>query len=90
MAITLSAEQLEKLVGSYQLAPEFILEITTEDGQIFAQATAQPRFEIFPESPTYFFLKVVEAQMSFEVDENGIATKITLHQNGQNIPGEKL
>lgn len=90
VAISLPEEQLLKLVGSYQLAPEFIVEFTVEDGRFYTQATAQPRFEAFAESATEFFLKVVDAQMTFELDDNGIATGVTLHQSGQNIPGEKL
>ncbi len=35
------------------------------------QATAQPRFPIFPESETSFFLKVVDAQLTFEKDGSG-------------------
>jgi hypothetical protein len=85
----LPEEQLQKLVGSYQLAPEFIIEFIVENGRFYTQATAQPRFETFAESATEFFLKVVDAQMTFELDENGMATRVTLHQNGQNIPGEK-
>ncbi len=90
VAISLPEEQLLNLVGSYQLAPEFIVEFTVENGRFYTQATAQPRFEVFAESATEFFLKVVDAQMTFELDENEIATRVTLHQNGQNIPGEKL
>jgi CubicO group peptidase (beta-lactamase class C family) len=89
VAISLPEEQLQKLVGSYQLAPEFIIEFIVENGRFYTQATAQPRFETFAESATEFFLKVVDAQMTFELDENGMATRVTLHQNGQNIPGEK-
>src|SRR5690606_32226259 len=51
--------------GEYELKPGFSIAITTEDGQLFAQATGQNRFEIFPSSETEFFLKEVDAQMSF-------------------------
>jgi serine-type D-Ala-D-Ala carboxypeptidase/endopeptidase len=77
-------------VGQYQLAPNFILTITREGDQIFAQATGQPKFQIFPESPRDFFLKVVDAQITFETDGNGHATSLTLHQNGANVPGKRI
>ena len=52
VAISLPEEQLLKLVGSYQLAPEFVVEFTVEDGRFYTQATAQPRIESFAESAT--------------------------------------
>lgn len=90
IAISLPEEQLQNLVGSYQLEPEFIIEFTVENGRSYIQATAQPKVEAFAESATEFFLKTEEAQMTFELDGNEIATRITLHENGQNFPGEKL
>ena len=90
VAISLPEEQLQKLIGSYQLAPEFLIEFTVENSRFYTQATGQNKFEIFAESATEFFLKVVDAQVTFELDENQIATSITVHQNGRNTPGEKL
>ena len=77
-------------VGKYQLAPTFVLAITREGDQLFAQATGQPKFQIFPESQHDFFLKVVDAQITFETDGNGRATSLTLHQNGANMPGKRI
>jgi D-alanyl-D-alanine-carboxypeptidase/D-alanyl-D-alanine-endopeptidase len=71
-------------VGRYQLAPAVTMTITRKDRQLFTQLTGQPAFEIFPESPTEYFLKVVDAQLTFEVDGQGKATAVVLHQNGRN------
>jgi CubicO group peptidase (beta-lactamase class C family) len=49
----------------------------------FVQLTGQHRLEIFPESATEFFLKVVDAQLTFVTDESGWARPIILHQCGQ-------
>jgi serine-type D-Ala-D-Ala carboxypeptidase/endopeptidase len=81
---------LEQYTGSYQLAPTFVITITREGNQLYAQATGQPRFEIFPESPREFFLKVVDAQITFVVDASGRATGLVLHQNGGNAPGNRV
>lgn len=81
---------LEKYTGRYQLAPNFIITVTREGDQLYAQATGQPRFEIFAESPREFFLKVVDAQLTFVVDDTGRATSIVLHQNGNNTPGKRM
>ena len=69
-------------VGQYQLAPDFILTITRESDSLFAQATGQPKFQIFPEGERQFFFKVVDAQITFETDSSGRAVSLTLHQNG--------
>jgi CubicO group peptidase (beta-lactamase class C family) len=87
--VILEAKQLESLVGVYELAPSFFITVTVDGGRLMAQATGQDRFEIFPESDTKFFYKVVDAQITFERGPDGKATGMTLHQNGQNLPGKK-
>ncbi|HEX4825361.1 MAG TPA: serine hydrolase [Candidatus Polarisedimenticolaceae bacterium] len=71
-----------RYVGRYQLAPNFILSITREGDQLFAQATGQPRLEIFPEGQQDYFFKAVDAQITFETDANNRATGLVLHQSG--------
>jgi len=77
-------------VGQYQLAPNFIVTITREGDGLFAQATGQPKFQIFPESEREFFLKVVDAQVTFETDSSGRATSLTWHQNGVDTPAKRV
>jgi hypothetical protein len=72
------------------LAPTFILSVTREGDQIFAQATGQPKFQIFPDSATEYFLKVVDAQITFLTDEKGRATSLVLHQNGRDLPAKRM
>jgi CubicO group peptidase (beta-lactamase class C family) len=76
-------------VGEYELTPAFSITITREGGQIFAQATGQPRFEIFPESETRFFLKVVDAEIEFVRGPDGKVTGLVLHQGGRDMPGKR-
>jgi CubicO group peptidase (beta-lactamase class C family) len=84
-----SEEVLMQYAGKYQLAPNFILTVTTKGRQIFTQATGQEQFEIFPESETKFYLKVVEAKVEF-VKEAGKVTKLILFQNGRELPASKI
>jgi D-alanyl-D-alanine-carboxypeptidase/D-alanyl-D-alanine-endopeptidase len=76
-------------VGEYVLAPGAVLTVTTEGDKLFAQLTGQDAFEIFPESETQFFYKVVDAQITFDVADGEVKSLI-LHQNGQNMPALKL
>jgi D-alanyl-D-alanine-carboxypeptidase/D-alanyl-D-alanine-endopeptidase len=80
---------LETYVGVYQLAPTFSLTITREGGSLFGQGTGQPKLQLFAEAPTEFFLKEVDAQITFEKDAAGKVTRLVLHQGGMNIPGVK-
>ena len=77
-------------IGSYQLAPNFILTITREDDHLFAQATGQPKFQIFPESDRDYFLKVVDAQITFVTDGNGRARELILHQAGMDQHAKRI
>jgi hypothetical protein len=69
-------------VGNYELTPSFVIAVTKEGERIFVQATGQPKFEVFPESETKFFLTVVDAQITFVKDDNGQVANLILHQNG--------
>ncbi|MEY8868245.1 serine hydrolase [Meridianimaribacter flavus] len=90
-SITVSQDILNTYVGKYELQPEFIITITTNnEGQLFAEATGQPKFEVFAEAKDRFFLKVVAASISFNVDDKGVVTGLTLHQNGANMPAKKV
>jgi CubicO group peptidase (beta-lactamase class C family) len=88
--IKLDPKLFDGYVGQYQLAPNFILTITREGDALFAQATGQPKFQLFPESERGFFLKVVDAQITFETDSTGRATSLTLHQNGADMPAKRI
>jgi serine-type D-Ala-D-Ala carboxypeptidase/endopeptidase len=77
-------------VGTYQLAQNFIITITRDGDHLFEQATGQPKFEIFPESERDFFLKVVDAQITFVTDGTGRATELILHQNGRDVHGKRF
>ena len=79
-----------RYVGRYQLAPTAILSVTREDSHFFAQLTGQPRFEIFAEGPEDYFLKVVDAQLTFEVDGSGRAATAVLHQAGRDIRAVRI
>ncbi len=69
-------------VGKYQLAPDATVSVTRKGDQLFAQISGQPSLEIFPESETKFFLKIVDAQLTFFKDSQGKVTQLILHQGG--------
>jgi serine-type D-Ala-D-Ala carboxypeptidase/endopeptidase len=88
--VAVSAETLERYVGRYELAPTFVIAVTREGTRLFVQATNQPRFEAFASSDREFFLKSVDAQITFEVGRDGRATALILHQNGANQRARRI
>ena len=79
----------ENYVGRYQLAPDMIMTVTRDAPFLHAE-TGQPQFEFFASAREDFFLKVVDAQLTFEVDVNGRATAVVLHQAGRDIRAPRV
>ena len=88
--MSVSSDILTKYVGKYEMRPDFVLTITREGNSMFVQATGQVRAQIFPMSDSEFFLKVVDAEITFHRDESGNVTSATLHQNGQDEPAKRI
>ena len=89
-AIALPPAVFDKLIGRYVMAPGVEMNIRRDGDRMLGQLTGQPAVEIFAESPTTFFLKVVDAQLTFTVDAEGRGTTVTLRQYGQNTTGQRL
>jgi serine-type D-Ala-D-Ala carboxypeptidase/endopeptidase len=89
-AISLDAKTLDALVGRYALAPQATITVIRDGDHLLAQLTGQSAFEIFPESPTEFFWKVVDAQATFVLGKDGRAETMTLHQNGRDTPAPRV
>ena len=88
--VSVNDSLLQSYVGTYQIAPGFVLMITTEGGHLFGQATGQMKYEIYPMSDSSFYYKVVDAQVTFHINGSGEITHLTLQQNGRNIEARKL
>ncbi len=87
---TCSSGRLDSYVGVYELTPEFRITVVKDGGALFGQATGQERFRLHPESQTDFFLKEVDAQVTFVRDSSGAVTRLVLHQAGRQAPGRKI
>ena len=80
--VSVAPKIFDGYVGSYQLAPNFVLAVRRDGDHFITQATGQGPVEIFPEGDHDFFAKVVDAQITFLTDSQGRATELILHQNG--------
>lgn len=80
--IPVRAALLEDYVGVYRLTPAFAIAVTRAADTLFIQPTSQGRFRILPESDTKFFVREIDAQISFVRDAGGKVHELVLHQNG--------
>ena len=88
--ITVDEGTLDKYVGQFELQPGFVITFTREGNKLYTQATGQPKFEVFAESETKFFLKVVDAQVEFVPDADGKVNKMILNQGGQKMEAKRI
>lgn len=83
VAKAIDATILQRYVGSYELAPGMLFDITLVDGQLHLRLGDQPKFPLLAESETAFFLEAVDAAISFEVDAQSQPVALILHQGGR-------
>lgn len=74
-------EIYNKYLGKYDLLPGQDLDIIKNEDKLYAQVTGQVAFELFPESETDFFAKVVDVEIQFIVDEEGSVNELIFTQN---------
>jgi serine-type D-Ala-D-Ala carboxypeptidase/endopeptidase len=79
--------KLSAFAGRYPLTPRFAMTVTPKDGHLMVQATGQDEYEVYPESDTRFFYRVVDAQITFELAPDGTASVLVLHQYGRDRRG---
>lgn len=89
-AIRVPESILAQYAGDYELAPGFLISVTLEGDRLFTQATGQGKIEVYAESETKFFLKVVDAQLEFVKGDDGNVVSVILYQGGQKVEGKKI
>jgi len=71
-----------RLVGRYQLTPDFIFDVQDHDGHLMVGITNQSTQEVYPDSATKWSYRSIEATLEFKLGRSGPASQLTLHQNG--------
>lgn len=88
-SIAVDESILQKYIGEYEISPTFLIVVTVEDGKIYTQPTSQSKLQLHPQTETKFFLKEVDAQIEFILNESGEVSKLILYQGGAEIAGIK-
>ena len=58
--------------GTYSLRSNFQVEISQEDGRLFAQGTQQAKVEFFPASETVFYNEITPMLLRFDSADEGV------------------
>jgi CubicO group peptidase (beta-lactamase class C family) len=90
-AIDVSPAILAEYAGTYRMTDAPIDNvIAIKDGHLTTKLASQPALDLFAESETKFFLKVVDAQIEFFRDPATHAVnRLILYQNGMQHEGRK-
>ncbi len=84
----LSAEQLDRCVGTFRLSPQFVLVFERRNGSLFVTPTGQGTDRLYAAAEGVFFSRLVPAEIHFEPpDGSGPATGLVLRQGGRELRG---
>lgn len=83
-AVSVSDEVMQRYVGKYQLAPNFVFTVSVKDKKLMVGITGQPTNQVYARSETEWYYKVVDASITFVVNKAGKCEALVLHQNGAN------
>lgn len=89
-SVAVDPKVYDSYVGEYEVTPTFIVKVFKEGTKLMTQATNQPAFELYPEAENKFFLKVVNAKVTFVKDDKGQVSGLVIHQGGRDTPGKKI
>ena len=85
-SIALSEAILSQYVGEYHISDvNLTVVISRERQRLFLQQPGEARYGLFATSETEFFLRVVDAAITFTKDASGRVTGLVLHQKGDHV-----
>ncbi len=88
--LAIDAKLRGRLVGRYQLKPDFIFDVSDRDGHLMVGITNQATQEVYPDSPTRWSYRGVDATLEFTLPKTGPAKSLVLHQNGAKQTARRL
>jgi hypothetical protein len=91
VAVELPASALASYVGAYQLTPLAELVVTLQNGALFVKSNPDGAMvRLYAERDNVFFVKEVEAQLTFTRDAHGAVNALVFHQFGLDRAAPKI
>ena len=88
--VSVDQATLNTYLGDFELQPGFNISVTTNNGQLFGQATGQPAFRLTPLSNTEFTVEGVDAKVEFVPNGGDKVNALKLHQGGRIMDAQRL
>ena len=88
--IEVSAKTLKTYVGKYEVAPNLIADVTTDEKHIFIQLTGQEKLEFIAIEKHTFYFKERDAKVVFNPNKKRKIESLTIYQNGQTVPAKRI
>lgn len=90
-AIVVPVEILNRYTGTYEVKPNVNLTIGLDNtNQLYLLAPGQTKkVELFAETQNHFFVKIVDAEITFNKNEMNKIISITMNQSGRKIIAKK-
>lgn len=80
---------LQRLLGRYHLVPDWSATILRGGDHLFFQAEDYSAYELFPQTPTTFFIRAMDIVTTFQTGPDGQTTGLVFHQAGQDRPATR-
>lgn len=78
-------------VGQYEVAKEFVLNVTNEDGKLVGQPTGDTKAEFkAEETPDRFYSSAVEAHLKFARNDKNEVTGVVITIHGKDFWAKKI
>jgi hypothetical protein len=91
--ISLPQTELDRFVGRYDFGNGFVVSVTHPGATLWVRRegiNGEPGAPVYPEGPSAFFWKMVEAQISFTLDANGAVTAAAFREGDMHVQGKRL
>lgn len=80
----------EAYVGDYRLSPGRLLTVTREKDRLMVQTTRDEKRQAVPTSETAFFIKEINARLTFDRPEDGKARRVVTCFGEHETPAERI
>lgn len=88
--VQVPSSTLRRYTGRYAILDGHLTIKQAEDGSLIAQIMDEHPMRIYPSSPTEFFYKAVDAQLSFQIGRSGKVMGLILYQRGETYQGDRI
>jgi hypothetical protein len=89
-AIELSADQMKPFTGTFLVNNEMKVTLKLEDNKLMIAPEGQPFAQLYPESNTVFFFKIMDAKIEFLPSAAGKVDQFLFKQGDMKMEGKRV